>query len=92
MNECYIKVLKQQLQHSNFDDKAALLFCTVTQRKGTFYTALSGTYHIIRESIYFALGLMQIDSEKNAGTVERILNAVCDLQDQDPQSPTFGVS
>lgn len=91
MDECYIKVLKRQLQHSNFDDKAALLFCTVTQRKGTFYTALSGTYHIIRESIYFALGLMQIDSEKNAGTVERILNAVCDLQDQDPQSPTFGV-
>lgn len=74
-----------------FDRKACLLTRKVTQHKGTFYTSLCGEYHIIRESIFYALGLMQENPAANCGTVEQILRTVCALQDQEPASPTFGV-
>ncbi len=91
MEQCYKDALKRQRMHSIYDEKTGLLVRQVTQHKGTFYTSLSGEYHIIRESVFYGLGLMQEDPEANSVTVEKIIRTVCSLQDTNPESPTFGV-
>lgn len=91
MQEIYRDILRRRQAASPFDREAGMLTEKVEQHKGTFYTGLSGEYHVVRESIFYGLGLMQTDPEANRETVERMLRTVCALQDSDPASPTFGV-
>ena len=57
----------------NFDSDTGLLVHKVKQHKGTFYTSLSGDYHVVRESIFYGIGLMYVNPEKNAPIVSKLI-------------------
>lgn len=75
----------------NFDSDTGLLVHKVKQHKGTFYTSLSGDYHVVRESIFYGIGLMYVNPEKNAPIVSKLIRQVCALEDCDENSRTYGV-
>ncbi|MEI3847077.1 MULTISPECIES: hypothetical protein [unclassified Microbacterium] len=60
---------------------------------------VSGSAHGIRESLAYALALLEldgigdhtVDGESRRARAARTLDAVADLQDTDPDSPTFGI-
>ncbi len=74
-----------------FDSDVGLLVHKVKQHKGTFYTSLFGDYHVVRESIFYGVGLMYTDPVKNAPVVSKLIKRVCELEDCDVKSRSCGV-
>ncbi len=85
--------LKRSLQSDKyrFDADAGLLVQRVKQHKGTFYTSLAGDYHVVRESIFYGVGLMYADPKNNAAVVSKLIRQVCRLEDCDADSKTYGI-
>lgn len=58
---------------------------------GYHTTLTGGTVHRTYESLAYAVALLDSDEPARLSRAEAILRRVIDLQDQDPNSPTYGI-
>jgi len=84
--------VKSSIEHENkvYDEKAHML----SKKLGgwNYHTdATSGVYHEIRQSLYYALDLLDIGDKEGETKAFKIISKVISIQDIDVKSPSFGV-
>jgi hypothetical protein len=73
-------------------DEAEQMLVTSFRSPGYHSRIKSGTrVHPTRESLIYALGLLQRNRSRDVERAENIIQCILSLQDSDPDSPTFGV-
>jgi len=77
-------------QDRNYDPNEAMLR-TPFSSPGYHTTLKQGTVHRTRRSLSYAVALLDAHEPGRQQRAERILERVIDLQDQDPQSRTYGI-
>lgn len=84
--------LRQALKakDAQFDPQADMLAVPFSS-PGYHTTLTNGTVHRTRESLEYAVALLDTGDESLRPRAERILRRVISLQDQDPASKTYGI-
>jgi hypothetical protein len=76
--------------HQQYDPDASMLKARFSS-PGYHTTLTGGEVHRTRESLQYAVALMDTGNPEWKARAERILEKVISLQDQDPDSPTYGI-
>lgn len=86
--EGFLKALARQ--DANYDETAKMLAAEFSS-PGYHTTLDSGTVHRTRDSLIYAVALLDSGDPNRLERAEQILDRVIDLQDQDPASRTYGI-
>jgi hypothetical protein len=86
--DAFLKALAQQDQ--NYDASAQMLR-TPYSSPGYHTTLTGGFVHSTRSSLNYAVALLDSGDPDRLERAEKILDRVISLQDQDPNSPTYGI-
>ena len=74
-----------------YDESFGLFGKEVDYRKNGYHSKEYGYRHIMRESAIYASAALICNIEKYEGKAKIMLEKICDAQDKNPQSPTFGL-
>lgn len=86
--EGFLKALAKQ--DESYDAGARMLAGPFSS-PGYHTTLTSGTVHRTRDSLVYAVALLDSEDPNRLERAEQILDRVIDLQDQDPDSKTYGI-
>lgn len=86
--QSFLKALAQQ--DANYDPVEKMLRSTFSS-PGYHTTLRDGTVHRTRESLKYAVALLDAGGTAQLDRAQQILERVIDLQDQDPASRTYGI-
>ncbi len=86
--EGFLKALARQ--DANYDEAEKMLAGPFSS-PGYHTTLDSGTVHRTRDSLVYAVALLDSGDPNRLERAEQILDRVIDLQDQDPASRTYGI-
>ena len=81
--------LKKEFE--TYDAKVGLLGQQLDWRRDGYHSKVCGYYHETRENINFAAAVLLTDCKEYEEEAKRILDLICDVQDTDPKSKTFGL-
>jgi len=76
--------------HKQYDPAAAMIARPFSS-PGYHTTLKGGVVHPTRDSLNYAIALLDTGDEELKGRAEAILRKLISLQDQDPQSKTYGI-
>ncbi len=74
-----------------YDEKVGLLGGEIDFRKNGYHSKAHGYLHFLRDSIDFAGAALLCGADEYEEYAKRMLDIICDCQDKDPQSETFGL-
>jgi len=86
--EAFLRALAKQ--DANYDPNERMLRASFSS-PGYHTTLTGGTVHRTRNSLEYAVALLDADDPNRAERAEQILDRVISLQDQNPASRTYGI-